>query len=65
MFDIHCPACQRRYLMSESSVDSLRNTHEGPVASLSCYHGHHLNHYFRRTTNRTVLVTVDVPGIAA
>ncbi len=61
MFDIHCPACQRRYLMSESSIDSLRNTHEGPMASLVCYHGHHLNHYFRRTTNRTVQVMVDVP----
>ncbi len=61
MFDIHCPACQRRYLMSESSIDSFRNTHEGPMASLVCYHGHHLNHYFRRTVNRTVQVMVDVP----
>lgn len=63
MFDIHCPVCQRRSLMSESSIDSLRNTHEGPVASLTCYAGHQLNHYFRRTVNRTVQVIGSEPAV--
>ncbi len=53
MFDIHCPVCDRRYLMSESSIQHLHNTEDGPVAHLSCYAGHQLVRYFRADVSRT------------
>lgn len=53
MFDIHCPVCDRRYLMSESSIQHLYNAEDGPVAHLNCYAGHQLVRYFRADVNRT------------
>ncbi len=55
MFDIHCPVCDRRYLMGESSIESLSNTEDGPVAHLKCYSGHPLVRYFRAGVSRTEL----------
>ena len=58
MFDIHCPLCNKRYLMSESSIQHMTNTKDGPVAHLTCYHGHRLVRYFRADVSRTELEPV-------
>jgi hypothetical protein len=47
MFDIHCQACQRRYLVGSRSIRSFHNTSEGPVAYVQCPHGHQLLRRFR------------------
>lgn len=62
MFDIHCPVCDRRYLMGESSIELLTNSDEGPVAHLKCYSGHQLIRYFRAGASRTELAD---PALAA
>jgi hypothetical protein len=46
MFDIHCHICDLRYLVGSSSINSLHNTSDGPVAYVECPKGHSLARYF-------------------
>jgi hypothetical protein len=54
MFDVHCQACHRRYLVGSSSITSFQNTPEGPVAEVQCPKGHHLVRYFWSGATKTV-----------
>lgn len=51
MFDIYCPHCKSRYLLSTADIISTHRTSNGPIAYVHCPHGHHLVREFR--TNRT------------
>lgn len=41
-FDAYCHHCDTRYLMTMSSLKSVHNTSEGPIAYAVCPQGHHL-----------------------
>ena len=41
-FDAYCHHCDTRYLLTTSSLRSMHNTSEGPIAYAVCPHGHHL-----------------------
>ncbi len=50
-FDVHCHHCDRRYLIQASSVQSIHNTSDGPVAYATCPAGHRLIRRFRKATD--------------
>ena len=54
MFDIHCPHCNNRQLLSTAQIISTHHTSNGPVAYVRCLHGHRLVKEFRSGTTRTV-----------
>lgn len=47
MYDIHCPTCDKRYLIGSRSITSFHNTSDGPIAYVTCPAGHHLVRWFR------------------
>ena len=46
-FDVYCHHCETRYLLGMSSLRSMHNTSEGPIAYAVCPQGHHLVRHFR------------------
>ncbi len=46
MFDLHCPQCDRTYLMDIAEMTSLRNTDHGLIATARCPLGHDVEHHF-------------------
>lgn len=40
MLQIHCPQCERRYLVGTRSIRSMHNTSEGVVVYVRCPEGH-------------------------
>lgn len=47
MYDIHCPHCEARWLVSSRAIRSMHNTSDGPLAYVECPKGHLLMRYFR------------------
>ena len=50
-FDAYCHHCDTRFLIQASAVRSVHNTSEGPIAYVTCPHGHHLVRRFRSTSD--------------
>lgn len=40
MLHIHCPQCDRRYLVGTRSIRSMHNTSEGVIVYVRCPEGH-------------------------
>jgi hypothetical protein len=63
MFAITCHDGQR-FLVGTSSIVSLRNTADGPVAEVRCPSGHLVEHAFRTGRTQAVAATAAMAACA-
>ena len=54
MFDIYCPHCELRHLLSTTQIISTHRTADGPIAYVHCPQGHLLIKEFRANRTHTL-----------